>query len=222
MKKNSKLGYAILGIVFVLFNVIAFAIPTAKTVTFWVAYAFSIIAFVSQIGIWKIAFGKEDTLKSKFLGFPVVHIGIVYLIIQIVAFALFVAMSTLSTWIAILVCALILGVSEICMISAEAGRGEIERIETKVNQKTFYIKSLQVEIELLANNESDTTVKAELCNLAERIRFSDPMHNDALVDLENKISEKVEELKIAENKIEIINVIDSLIIERNKKIKTLK
>ena len=43
--KHSKLGYVVLCIVFVLFNVIAFAIPTVKTGTFWVAYAFSVVAF---------------------------------------------------------------------------------------------------------------------------------------------------------------------------------
>ena len=38
MKKNKGMAYAILAIAFVLFNVIAFAVPTAKAATFWVAY----------------------------------------------------------------------------------------------------------------------------------------------------------------------------------------
>jgi len=84
MKKNSTKGYAILGILFALISVIAFAIPTTKTITFWIAYAFTAVAFAAQIAIWKIALGKEETLKSKFLGFPIIHIGIVYLILQII------------------------------------------------------------------------------------------------------------------------------------------
>ena len=78
MKKNSIKGYVILGILFALVSIIAFAVPTAKTATFWIAYAFTAAAFAAQIGIWKTALSKEETLKSKFLGFPVVHIGIVY------------------------------------------------------------------------------------------------------------------------------------------------
>ena len=86
MKKNSIKGYLILGILFALVSIIAFAIPTVKTTTFGIAYVFTVVAFAAQIAIWKIALGRKDTLKSKFLGFPVVHVGIVYLIVQIVAF----------------------------------------------------------------------------------------------------------------------------------------
>lgn len=222
MKKNSKLGYAVLGIVFILFNVIAFAIPTVKTGTFWVAYIFSIIAFASQIGIWKIALSKDDTLKSKFLGFPIVHIGIVYLIVQVIVFAIFMAVPTLPVWSAIVVCALVLGISAICMISAEAGRGEIERVETKVKQKVFYIKSLQVDVELLASNESDSTIKTELQKLAEKIRFSDPMSLPELEAIEKEIAGKTNALKTATDKLSVIAEIDTLLTERNAKIKILK
>ena len=45
MKKNNLMSYLSLGIVFVLFNVIAFVVPTDKTATFWTAYAFSVVAF---------------------------------------------------------------------------------------------------------------------------------------------------------------------------------
>lgn len=222
MKKNSKLGYASLGIVFVLFNVIAFVVPTAKTGTFWVAYAFSVVAFVSQIGIWKIALGKEDTLKSKFLGFPVVHIGVVYLIIQIIVFAVFMTVPNLPVWTAIVVCALVLGISVICMISAEAGRDEIERVEARVKQKIFYIKALQVDVELLANNESDSAVKVELQKLAERVRFSDPMSCPEVEAIESEIANKIKVLKSTTNKSMIISEIDALLTERNSKIKILK
>lgn len=138
MKKNSTKGYVILGILFVLISIIAFAVPTVKTATFWIAYVFTAAAFVAQIIIWNKALGKE-TLKSKFLGFPIVHIGIVYAIIQTVAFAVFLLVPTLPVWIAIVVCSVIAGISAVCMISADAGRDEIERVEAKVQKKVFYM-----------------------------------------------------------------------------------
>ena len=52
MKKNKGMAYAVLAIAFVMFNVIAFAIPTTKNATFWIAYVFSSIAFISQIVEW--------------------------------------------------------------------------------------------------------------------------------------------------------------------------
>lgn len=222
MKKNSTKGYVILGILFALISIIAFAVPTVKTATFWIAYVFTAAAFAAQIGIWKTALGKEGTLKSKFLGFPVVHIGIVYAIIQTVAFAVFLLVPTLPAWSVIVVCSVIAGVSVVCMISADAGRNEIERVEAKVQKKVFYIRELQADIELLADNETNADVKKALTQLAEKIRFSDPMNNEQLADLEDKISTKVEELKTTSSQLEIITELNSLLDERNKKCKILK
>lgn len=222
MKKNSTKGYVLLGILFALVSIIAFAVPTAKTATFWIAYVFTAAAFAAQIGIWKTALGKEGTLKSKFLGFPIVHIGIVYAIIQVIAFAVFLFAPTLPTWSTIVVCPIIAGLSAVCMISADAGRNEIERVEAKVQNKVFYVREMQADIELLADNESDAAVKTALTHLAEKIRFSDPMSNEQLADLENKISIKAAELKIASSKLEIITELNSLLDERNKKCKILK
>ena len=222
MKRNKGMAYAVLAIAFALFNVIAFAVPTAKTSTFWIAYVFTAIAFASQIAIWKFAFKGADTLKSKFLGIPLLSVGITYLIIQIIAFGIFMAFPIAPTWIAIVVCALILGISAICLIGTETGREEINRVEEMVEKKVFYIKSLQVDVEMLASDETDADTKAALAKLAEKIRFSDPMSNEVLADIEAEIAAKVKELKTAENKAEIIKVLDSLITERNKKAKLLK
>ncbi|MBR4123779.1 MAG: hypothetical protein IKT93_05115 [Clostridia bacterium] len=222
MKKNKGMAYAVLAIVFVLFNVIAFAVPTAKTSTFWIAYVFTTIAFASQIAIWKFAFKGADTLKSKFLGIPLISVGITYLIIQLITFTIFMAFPIAPSWIAIVVCALILGISAISLIGTETGREEINRVEEKVEKKVFYIKSLQVDIEMLASDETDDDIKAALTKLVEKIRFSDPMSNDVLADIEAEITAKVKELKTAENKTEIIKVLDSLLTERNKKAKLFK
>lgn len=221
MKKNSTKGYVILGILFALISIIAFAVPTVKTATFWIAYVFTAAAFAAQIIIWRTALGKE-TLKSKFLGFPVVHIGIVYTVIQVIAFAVFMFVPTLPTWSAIVVCSVIAGISAVCMISADAGRNEIERVEAEVQKKVFYIRELQTVVELLTDVETDADTKAALDQLAEKIRFSDPMSHEQLVDLENKISAKVLELKTAPNKVEIITELNSLLDERNKKCKIAK
>ena len=221
MKKNSTKGYVILGILFALVSIVAFAVPTVKTTTFWIAYVFTAAAFAAQIGIWKTALGKE-ALKSKFIGFPIVHIGIVYAIIQVIAFSVFLFAPTLPTWSAIVACSIIAGISAVCMISSDAGCDEIERVEAKVQKKVFYIRELQADIELLADSETNADVKTALTQLAEKIRFSDPMSNEQLADLENKISIKAAELKTTTSKLEIITELNSLLDERNKKCKILK
>lgn len=221
MKKNSTKGYVILGTLFALVSIITFAVPTTKTVTFWIAYVFTAAAFAAQIFIWNKALGKE-ALKSKFLGLPVVPIGIIYTIIQTVAFAVFLFVPTLPAWSAVVACSIIAGISAMCMISADRGRNEIERVEAKVQKKVFYIRELQADVELLADDETEADKKTALTQLAEKIRFSDPMSNEQLADLENKISTKVLELKTAANKVEVIAELNSLLDERNKKCKILK
>lgn len=222
VKKNSTKGYVILGIIFALISIIAFVVPTMKTATFWIAYVFTAIAILAQIVIWKNALGKEDTLKSKFLGLPVVHVSVVYLVVQILSFAVFVTVPALPIWSAIVACAAILGFSVIFMIAGEAGCGEIERVEAKVQKKVFFIKELQADVELLIDREADAEIKTALQQLAEKIRFSDPMSNNTLAEIESTIADRVTELKTGSDKMVIIHELDLLLAERNKKAKTLK
>ena len=222
MKKGSVKGYLILGILFVLISVIAFVIPTPKAPAFWISYGFTVIAFVLQIFIWKKGFSEKDTLKSKFLGIPIIHIGIVYLILQIVSFAVFTGLPMLPLWSAISTDVLILAICSVCMISVDVGRNEIDRVEEKVQKKVFYLKNLQADIELLADTETDAQTKGSLEKLAEAIRYSDPMSCDELTYVETKISAKVEDLKTATDKVKIVDDLVLLLAERNKKCKLLK
>ncbi len=222
MKKNKLTSCLALGIVFALFNVLAFVIPTDKTKTFWVAYAFSVVAFAVQIILWSVAFGKKNTLKSKFLGIPVVQVGVIYLVIQIIAFAVFMAIPTLPVWSAVIVCAIILALSVLFVVAGQAGANEINRVEEKIKVKRAFIQFLQVDIEMLYESEADAEVKAELKKLAEKVRFSDPMSHEMLGELESRISAKVEEMKTSADKKALIEEISTLLTERNKKCKILK
>ena len=222
MKKNSSKGYLILGILFILVSVIAFAVPAAKTAAFWISYAFTVVAFAAQIIIWNAALGRSESLKSKFLGFSVVHIGIVYLVVQIIALIVLLFIPTLPIWSAVVACAVIAGVSAACMIASDVGRGEIERVSAKVQEKTFYIKQLQADVELLAGAETDTATKSALKRLSEKIRYSDPMSDEQPAAVEDRITAKIAELKSSTDKVKIINELNSLLDERNRKIKILK
>lgn len=221
MKKNSVKGYALIGIIFILISVVSLAIPTSKSAAFWIAYIFTVVALAAQIVLWKRTFGHKE-LKSKFLGFPIVHIGIVYLIVQIAVLFVFVFAEKLPAWSALVTCTVIAAMAAIFMITADVGRTEIEKVEQKVQGKVFYIKNLQADIEILASAEKDTRTKEQLEQLAEKIRFSDPMSNEQLAPLEERIAIAVESLKSSDDKLEIINQLNKLIDERNKKVETLK
>ena len=222
MKKNAKRAYSILSVAFILFNIITFAVPIEKNATFWFGYAFTFIAFALQIITWNAAFKADSTLKSKFLGIPIVYIGLVYLIAQLIAFAVFCGFPVIPSWVAFIVGALILGITAFCLLSAGIARNEINRVEENVNQKVFYIRELQADVEILAEQENNPETKAALIKLAEKIRYSDPMSSDALGELEAKISDKITMLKNVNDKQNIVQDIELLIIERNKIAKVLK
>ena len=104
----------------------------------------------------------------------------------------------------------------------DVGRTEIEKVEQKVQGKVFYIKNLQVDIEILASAEKDAKTKEQLEQLAEKVRFSDPMSSEQLASLEEKISLAVKNLKSSGNKMKIIEELNLLLDERNRKCKILK
>lgn len=219
--KNKKTAYLILAIAFVVFNVIALVIPVERTASFWITYAFTNIAFVIQPVIWPVSFKNADTLKAKFLGIPIIHIGIVYLILQLVAFAV-ICITPVESWLSVVIGIVLLGFTLIGVVAASFSKKVISDTDAKVKGKVTYIKALQAEMELIADAEKDPVIKTELQKLAEAIRYSDPMSDHSFADIEKAIYEKVSELKSAGDKTQLISAISNLIAERNKKCKLLK
>ena len=219
---RSKTPYIVIGIVFVLFNIIAFAIPTDKSIGFWIAYAFTVIAFVIQAFMWYLSISKKKDLKSKLLGASIPYIGVVYLVIQLIAFLILMFIPSVPTWIIILVCALILGISAIFMIGTNAGKEMVTATENKIAAKRQFIKNLQIDVEMLVETETDSNIKQQLTELAKKIRLSDPMSDDSLNDLEEELSSMVAAIENCSDKASAISEAETLLIKRNKKVKALK
>ena len=220
MQKRS--GYLILTIVLIVFAVAAFVAPFEKTPVFWVSFVFGLLAICFQIPLWNKALNGE-TLKSKFLGFPVLLIGIAYLIIQLIVSIIMMAVPGIRLWIAIIVDVFILTITCVLITSGGVARSAIEETEEKIQEKTSFIKGLKADIDILLSKETDTKVKEALRKLSEETRYSDPMSNSALGSIEAEISEKMISFSTAgENKLNVISEISELIKQRNIKCKALK
>ena len=128
----------------------------------------------------------------------------------------------MPTWSAVVICCVILGIAIISILSVQSAQTEIERVENKVNTKVSYIRNMQTEVEMLAEIETNPEVKEKLKELAEKIRFSDPMSNEKLQALENNIAEEIKEFGRSEDKIKSIEKIETLVTQRNKTCKNLK
>ena len=108
------------------------------------------------------------------------------------------------------------------MITAEIGRDIVSNVEEKVQSKVSYIREIQTDIEIAAERESDSAIKQKILKLAEKVRYSDPISSGELSELEKRISDMVKELYDADDKLAIVDEIELLLLERNKKCKIYK
>ena len=91
--KNQIRGWIVLAVFFIIDSVIAFALPFAHTAVFWLSYIFSVIAIAVQVYVMQVAFCKEKSVKSKFYGFPVANVGVIYMLAQLVLSLVFMALA---------------------------------------------------------------------------------------------------------------------------------
>lgn len=131
MQKKGFTPYIILAILFALFHVFAFVIPSDKTSTFWVAYGFSVTMFIIEGIVIYIAVIKTKTIKGQFLAWPILCVGAAYFVIQTIAFFPFKIFASIPCWVAIIVFSLILGIALICLIATKASANLVNRIDEK-------------------------------------------------------------------------------------------
>jgi len=194
MKKNSIRGAAALGILVVLYLLVAFFVPFPLTAVFWVSVVFTMIAFAVAAYAMYLAFMKNPDAKSKFYGFPIARIGFVYWIIQLVLSLAFMALGLwLPVWVAVVVYAIALGASVIGLISAEAVVEEIKEQEVVQKADVSFMRALQSKVNQLVSLHD----APELAAFAEELRYSDPVSSDALETVQMDLTDLVDELQQA-------------------------
>ena len=183
-----------LGVLLVLYILIAIMIPFVHTATFWASFVATLIAFAVVAASVYIAFVKNPDAKSRFYGFPIAKIGAIYGLVQLVAGILFMALAAYAPlWVAVLVFAIALGAAVIGLISAEAVVAEIQTQDTKLKKDITLMRSLQSKVSQMAAQSEDTALKA----LAEEFRYSDPVTSKAIAEIEADLSAAVDELQVA-------------------------
>lgn len=216
--KTHKNGLIALAIALIVLCVVAFAIPTEKTAVFFIALVFTFIAFATQPVLWHAAAGGRD----RYAGIPPVYIGIVYLLVQCVAFAVFLFATTLPAWSAIVTCVLIAGLFALFALGTLSGRNHIDRVQENIQEKVFYLRALQSDVEVLALRQADPALRASLDHIAQLLRYSDPMSHVSLAPLEDDIRAKIGLLADAPDIGKAIDEIVLLLDERNRKCRILK
>jgi len=232
--KNRGLFFLQVLIVLAVYSVIVFVIPITRGGWFWTGYGFTMLALLLTAAVIYYTFDKEG-LRSKFYRVPLIFVAYYYLIIQLILGILEMGLQAaalnypaLSFQYGIAANVFFLGACLIGLISVEMGKDEIERIDLKVKEKVFYIKSMQIDIEGLVNKAPDASLKKSLKDLTETIRYSDPMSSPQLAAIENKIEAKAAALSdtVEKNDWDTVKALCSelqdLFAERSRKCKALK
>jgi hypothetical protein len=221
--KNSIAGLIVWLIVFGVYNLLIFMLVETRTNVFWLSYGFSVFAFVFAASSIYKAF-KNPGAKVVFLGIPLASLSSFYLGAELFASAMFIIFQGVGVKPALIVQVLLLAVFAIITIVAIRSRDYVETISDNVAGSVFAIRSLQADIELVANRSPDPVLKKKATDLAEAIRYSDPMSSGTVAAIEAKIQSKTTELgqkngagDVA-SAVSLVDELSDLIVERNKKI----
>lgn len=223
MTKNGKRGYIILAVIFVIWCAIAFAPPFHKTAVFWLAYLFGVISIAFQIYVFKISFEKGEDAKSRFYGFPIAKIGIVYLGVQLVLSLIELLCSAfLPGWIAFLLNIILLAAAFVGCIAAETMRDEIEKQDVSLKKDVSNMRNLQSLSASIASQCSNDELKSIANKIADEFKFSDPVSSEQTKAMEEDLSQIMNEIQkaVLEGDIEGANVLFSkvtpVLAERNR------
>ena len=222
MNKKDQRGYIVLGIIFVVFTVVAFAVPFSKKAGFWLGYVFGIIAIAFQLYIFKISFAQGEDVKSKFYGFPIARIGVIYLGAQMLFSILEMATAKfLLTWVAVLVNIVVLAFALVGCIAADIMRDEIVRQDVKLEKDVTNMRRLQSLSASLVGLCQDENAKKTLQDIADEFKYSDPVSSEQTKEMEEDMKMQLEELQSAVLEGDVSNVpilcakLKNRLIERN-------
>lgn len=225
MKKNITCWWIILTVLLVVYNVIAFAIPFPKNAVFFVSWVFTLIAIVTQVYVIRIAFYHGEGVKSKFYGWPIAKIGLVYLAVQLTLGLAFMALGlavSVPVWLPLVLYVMLLGVSAAGFVVAATVRDEVERQDMKLKKDVSYMRTIQSKVMAMVPLAKDASVRTALEKFAEDIRFSDPVSNAALEAAETDLSACIDDLQQAvldndcETALSLEKRAEMLLVERNQ------
>lgn len=230
MKKKTISILSVYGIAFLMYCVLFFAIPFEKTGAVIPTFLFSVLALILGMLVVLYAAQKGETLQSKLYGFPILKLGILYTVIQLVFGILIWILNSfveVPNWLVVVLSVLWLGCVAIGLIAVDNSQDVIEQIEKKSESQLTASKSFRIELDDIVNACENETVRSALENLAEEIRYSDPVSSEELEEIEHRINEELKNLRELLNskeelELQKIKEIKRMVADRNRRCKLLK
>lgn len=223
-KDKSAVGLALIyAVLFLVFNTIVFLLCDSFTNVFWISYAFVVISFITNIICTVYSF-KDMTVEAAFYGIPLASLALYYLIAETIIGSLFIAFQQAGFKLAFIVQLVLFAIFMVTAVIAFMARTAVEEINQSYKSKADYNSRILVEVEILMERCAEPKLKESLRELAEVINYSDPMSNESVAAVEDRILQRISELKYyveqghRDESEKAIDDIKSLYIERNKRL----
>lgn len=220
---------AIYAVILAAFNLLYFVIPFPKTGAAWVCYGFTVLAVFISCGISLLAFMKNEP-RSKVYGISIFKVGVGYLTAQFtltftilsIGFGVLVA-----PWIPAAISVVNLAYVLIGVIVGENVRDHIQHQQDIVAANTKQMKTFRIDLSGISDRCGDAALKKSISELADEFRYSDPVSNDELSEIENNLQTQVKilaELVNSDNEQAAlkVNEISILLADRNRRCRELK
>ena len=205
---------------------------TAKyDAAFYIGLVIALLGFaLALVAVFKL--NLDESKEKTFLRLSILRTAYTVSIMSVILAAayMFVLPRFITThvWVGGVFAVLIVAFGITSFIKTNTATELVEKVDKEVKEKTFFIKALTVDADVLVTKAQSDEIKSVAKKVYEAVRYSDPMSNDRLADVEMRIENLFDEFKnaVSENdaasskKIaaDLLEAID----ERNKKCKMLK
>ena len=197
-----------------------------KDFVFWTGFLFTLVAFVTELWVWLLNEISEAKKGNGVLGLSILVLTTIYLIIQIVLSIVFMLASVPFT-VELVLEILLAGIIYMLILGSYTWKGSDDRKAEKITGKRNYIQELYQEISLGSAEAQNEMVKKKMKLFADEIRYSDPISEADLKELEGQLRTIAIHIRehINDEPEELLLCIDqarSLLKERNMRCKSEK
>lgn len=232
MNKNFKYYVIAWIILLAVFNAIVFATPSEAAGlskfggAFWSGYILITLAFIGQLVCAVFAF-KSKTKEKLFLHLPLITISFSALIVSLIVGVVCMVIPGLPNWVGAVACILILGFTALSVVKAKAAASLVSDLGDKVKSQTVFIKYMTANAETLITRAAAPEAKAAAKKVWEAFRYSDPMSDEGLADVESRISQAFDAFAraVTSGAGDVTGAAESVLVlvqDRNTKCKLLK
>lgn len=194
-KKSLLAMYAITAAVYILLFAL---IPFEKPGCSWLMFVFSLIAIAGSCCITVYTFGKNDSLMSKFYGYPVFRIGLIYMLLQLgLSMVMFLigVFTDVPYWVGLLISLILAGGAAIGLIAADNTHDLLQHIDTETARDTQNVTCFNVDLGNALDLCQDRELLEPLQELATKCKYTDPVSIPQTEELEAQIKEAIIQLQ---------------------------